>query len=75
MLTLNVCIQIYMNKKNKTFIKSTNISLLFRSFDKASEKKRNICTFYKFCVFFIHVYIYIEREREIEIYRYIYIDR
>ena len=25
--------------------------------DKASEKKRNICTFYKFCVFFIHVYL------------------
>ena len=29
MSTLNVCIQIYMNKKNTTFIKITNISLLF----------------------------------------------
>ena len=32
MPTLNVCVQIYMNKKNTKFIKSTNISLLFRSF-------------------------------------------
>ena len=32
MPTLNVCVQIYMNKKNTKFIKITNISLLFRSF-------------------------------------------
>ena len=33
MPTLNVCVQkIYMNKKTTKFIKSTNISLPFRSF-------------------------------------------
>ena len=45
-----------MNKKNTKFIKITNISLLFR------EKKRNICNFNKFGVFFysyIYIYIYI----------------
>ena len=47
-----------MNKKTHTkFIKITNISLLFRSFHKASEKKRNICNFNKFCVFFSFIYI------------------
>ena len=41
--TLNV----YMDKKIHNLFKSTNISLLFRSFDigKPSEKKRNICAF------------------------------
>ena len=47
-------------KKHIKFIKVTNISLVslaFRSFVKASEKKRNICSFDKFCVFFLFVYI------------------
>ena len=41
-----------MNKKK--IIKITNISLLFRSFVKASEKNRNICDFINFVI-----YIYI----------------
>ena len=32
MPTLNVCVEIYMNKKNTKFIQITNIYLLFRSF-------------------------------------------
>ena len=30
---------------------------LSKALDKASEKKRNTCTFYKFCVFLIYIYI------------------
>ena len=38
--------------------------------DKASEKKRNICNFSKFCVFlFIYIYIYIY----MNLYMYIYV--
>ena len=40
-----------MNKtKHTKFIKITNIS------DKISEKKRNICNFDKFCLFFLFIY-------------------
>ena len=39
---------------NKIY-KITNVSVLFRSFNKASEKKRNICDFNNF--FFIHIYL------------------
>ena len=43
MSTLNVCVQIYMNKKN------TQIFFKIKYF---FEKKRNICNFNKVCVFF-----------------------
>ena len=32
MPTLNVCVEIYMNKRNTKFIQITNIPLIFRSF-------------------------------------------
>ena len=51
MPTLNVCVQIDMNKKKHKIYKKYKY---FSSFQKlcqciyeASEKKRNICTFYK----------------------------
>ena len=34
-----------MEKNIHNLLKITNISLLFKSFDKASEKKRNTCDF------------------------------
>ena len=40
-------------KKHTKFIKLQ----IFISFSEASEKKRNICDFYKFCVF-LFLYIY-----------------
>ena len=47
MPTLNVCIEINMNKKNTKFIKITNISLLFRSFVSVfitTMLMRELCT-------------------------------
>ena len=49
MPTLNVCIQIYMNKKNTQNLLNLQIFLFF---SEDSEKKRNICNFNKFCVLF-----------------------
>ena len=61
MPTLNVCVQIYIYKKNTQNLLKLQIFLFFA---EASEKKRNICNFNKFCVFFysyicMYVYIYI----------------
>ena len=54
MPTLNVRLQIYMNKKNTQNLLKLQIFLFF------SEKKRNICNFNNFFVcFFIHIYMYI----------------
>ena len=51
-----------MNKKTQNLLK-LQIFLFFSKalsrIDTASKKKRNICNFNKFCVFFIHIYIYI----------------
>ena len=62
MSTLNVWLQIDMNKKTQNLLK-LQIFLFFSKalsrIDTASKKKRNICNFNKFCVFFIHIYIYI----------------
>ena len=50
MPALNVCVQIYMNKKTQHLLKS-KIFLFFSEalsvYLKASEKKRNICNFNK----------------------------
>ena len=70
MPTLNGCVQIYMNKKTKDLLK-LQIFLFFSEalsvYEKASEKKRNICNFNKLCFFYSYIYcIYIK------IYSYIY---
>ena len=70
MPTLNVCVQIKnkmnkkMNKKNQKIYKKYKYFSSFQklcqyNIDKASEKKRNICTFCKFFGFFYSfMYIY-----------------
>ena len=70
MPTLNVCVQIYMNKKKTQNLLKLQIFLFF---SEASEKKRNICSFNKFCVFFFHIYIYIYIYIFIYTYIYVYI--
>ena len=61
MPTLNVCVEIYMNKKKQNLFK-LQIFLFFSEalyyIDKASEKKINICKLNKFCVFFLYIYIH-----------------
>ena len=62
MPTLNGCVQIYMNKKTKDLLK-LQIFLFFSEalsvYEKASEKKRNICNFNKLFFLFIYIlYIY-----------------
>ena len=51
MPTLNVCVQIYMNKKRNKIYKKykyfSSVQNLCQRIYKASEKKKNICTFYK----------------------------
>ena len=60
MPTLNVCVQIYMNKKTQHLLK-LQIFLFFSEalsvFEKASEKMKNICNFNKlFFLLFIYIY-------------------
>ena len=63
MPTLNVCIQIYMNKKTQHLLK-LQIFLFFSEalsvYEKASEKKKNICNWNKL-FFYSYIYIYILR--------------
>ena len=48
-----------MNKKTQNLLKpQIFLFLFFSGIDKASEKKRNICGFNKFCVLYIYIYIY-----------------
>ena len=49
-----------MNKKTQNLLKpQIFLFLFFSGIDKASEKKRNIFGFNKFCVLYIYIYIYI----------------
>ena len=58
-----------MNKKTQNLLKpQIFLFLFFSGIDKASEKKRNIFGFNKFCVLYIYIYIYIY------IYMYVYSD-
>ena len=58
MLTLNVCVEIYMNKKNAQNLFKLQIFLFFSEALTMYEKNRNIYNLNKFCVFFIHIYTY-----------------
>ena len=56
MPTLNMCVQVYMNKKTQHLLQLKKIFLFFSEafsvYEKASEKKSNICDFNKLCFFY-----------------------
>ena len=54
MPTLNVCIEIYMNKKTQNLFK-LQIFLFFSEALPMYEKKRNICNLNKFCFFYSYI--------------------
>ena len=59
MPTLNMCVQAYMNKKTQHLLQLKKIFLFFSEalsvYEKASEKKRNICDFNKLCFFYSYI--------------------